>query len=166
MLVYIGRNWHNRAPASGEYTITPEDGHVRPKHGRRLIEYKKWMCYIDGQKNKYSVFTLIRLPPKSREYSYTFFLSACPTNKVTKIVNGIMTDAKIIAFWPLRQKSSFHTGNNFSQYALLKYFAENPSTIFPRQSVKRRRVRESHETFGIRCFLNINININRTLYIE
>jgi hypothetical protein len=24
--------WHNRAPASGEYTITPEDGRVRPKH--------------------------------------------------------------------------------------------------------------------------------------
>jgi hypothetical protein len=29
---HIGRNWHNRAPASGEYTITPEDGRVRPKH--------------------------------------------------------------------------------------------------------------------------------------
>jgi hypothetical protein len=26
------QNWHNRAPASGEYTITPEDGCVRPKH--------------------------------------------------------------------------------------------------------------------------------------
>jgi hypothetical protein len=26
---------------------------VRPKHV--LIEFKKWMCYIDGQKNKYSV---------------------------------------------------------------------------------------------------------------
>jgi hypothetical protein len=25
---------------------------VRPKHV--LIEFKKWMCYIDGQKNKYS----------------------------------------------------------------------------------------------------------------
>jgi hypothetical protein len=22
------KNWHNRAPASGEYTITPEDGRV------------------------------------------------------------------------------------------------------------------------------------------
>jgi hypothetical protein len=30
---HIGENWHNRAPAfGGEYTITPEDGHVRPKH--------------------------------------------------------------------------------------------------------------------------------------
>jgi hypothetical protein len=29
---HIGKNWHNRAPASGEYTITPEDGRVRPKH--------------------------------------------------------------------------------------------------------------------------------------
>jgi hypothetical protein len=29
---HIGRNWHNRAPTSGEYTITPEDGRVRPKH--------------------------------------------------------------------------------------------------------------------------------------
>jgi hypothetical protein len=28
----IGKNWHNRAPASGEYTITPEDGRVRPKY--------------------------------------------------------------------------------------------------------------------------------------
>jgi hypothetical protein len=28
----IGKNWHNRAPASGEYTITPDDGCVRPKH--------------------------------------------------------------------------------------------------------------------------------------
>jgi hypothetical protein len=29
---HIGKNWHNRAPASGEYTITREDGHVRLKH--------------------------------------------------------------------------------------------------------------------------------------
>jgi hypothetical protein len=29
---HIGRNLHNRAPASGEYTITLEDGRVRPKH--------------------------------------------------------------------------------------------------------------------------------------
>jgi hypothetical protein len=29
---HIGKNWHNRAPASGEYTITLEDGRVRPKH--------------------------------------------------------------------------------------------------------------------------------------
>jgi hypothetical protein len=29
---HIGKNWHKRAPASGEYTITPEDGRVRPKH--------------------------------------------------------------------------------------------------------------------------------------
>jgi hypothetical protein len=29
---HIGKNWHNRAPASVEYTITPEDGRVRPKH--------------------------------------------------------------------------------------------------------------------------------------
>jgi hypothetical protein len=30
---HLGKNWHNRAPASGgEYTITPEDGRVRPKH--------------------------------------------------------------------------------------------------------------------------------------
>jgi hypothetical protein len=29
---HIGKNWHNRAPASGEYTITPEDGRVRPIH--------------------------------------------------------------------------------------------------------------------------------------
>jgi hypothetical protein len=28
----IGKKWHNRAPASGKYTITLEDGHVRPKH--------------------------------------------------------------------------------------------------------------------------------------
>jgi hypothetical protein len=33
-------------------SITTEDGRVRPKHV--LIEFKKWMCYIDGQKNKYS----------------------------------------------------------------------------------------------------------------
>jgi hypothetical protein len=25
---------------------------------RRLIEYKKWMCYIDGQKNKYSLYNV------------------------------------------------------------------------------------------------------------
>jgi hypothetical protein len=36
---HIGENWHNRATASGEYTITPEDGRVRPKHV--LIEFKK-----------------------------------------------------------------------------------------------------------------------------
>jgi hypothetical protein len=29
---HIGKNWHNRAAASGEYTITPEDGSVRPKY--------------------------------------------------------------------------------------------------------------------------------------
>jgi hypothetical protein len=28
---HIGKNWHKRAPASGEYTITPEDGRVRLK---------------------------------------------------------------------------------------------------------------------------------------
>jgi hypothetical protein len=51
---HIGENWHNRATASGgEYSVTTEDGRVRPK--RVLIEFKKWMCYIDGQKNKYSV---------------------------------------------------------------------------------------------------------------
>jgi hypothetical protein len=50
----IGENWHNRATTSGgEYSITTEDGHVRTKHA--LIEFKKWMCYIDGQNNKYSV---------------------------------------------------------------------------------------------------------------
>jgi hypothetical protein len=38
--------------SGGEYSIT-EDGRVRPEHV--LIEFKKWMCYIDGQKNKYSV---------------------------------------------------------------------------------------------------------------
>jgi hypothetical protein len=26
---------------------------VRPKHV--LMEFRKWMCYIDGRKNKYSV---------------------------------------------------------------------------------------------------------------
>jgi hypothetical protein len=36
---HIVEKWHNRAPASGEYTITPEDGRVRPKHV--LIEFKK-----------------------------------------------------------------------------------------------------------------------------
>jgi hypothetical protein len=30
--MFRDKNWHNRAPASGEYTITPEDGRVRPKH--------------------------------------------------------------------------------------------------------------------------------------
>jgi hypothetical protein len=52
---HIGENWHNRATTSGgEYSITTQDGHVRPKHV--LIEFKKWMCYTDGQKNKYSAF--------------------------------------------------------------------------------------------------------------
>jgi hypothetical protein len=41
------------ASSGGEYSITTEDGRVRPKHV--LIEFKKWMCYNDGQKNKYSV---------------------------------------------------------------------------------------------------------------
>jgi hypothetical protein len=39
-------------PHWGEDGLT-EDGRVRPKHV--LIEFKKWMCYIDGQKNKYTV---------------------------------------------------------------------------------------------------------------
>jgi hypothetical protein len=39
--------------SGGEYSITTDDGRVKPKHV--LIEFKKWMCYIDGQKNKYSV---------------------------------------------------------------------------------------------------------------
>jgi hypothetical protein len=29
----IGKNWHNTTPASGEYTITPEDGRVAAAHG-------------------------------------------------------------------------------------------------------------------------------------
>jgi hypothetical protein len=37
---HIGENWHNRATTSGgEYSITTEDVHVRPKHV--LIEFKK-----------------------------------------------------------------------------------------------------------------------------
>jgi hypothetical protein len=37
---HIGENWHNRATTSGgEYSITTDDGHVRPKHV--LIEFKK-----------------------------------------------------------------------------------------------------------------------------
>jgi hypothetical protein len=37
---HIGENWHNRATTSGgEYSITTEDGRVRPKHV--LIEFKK-----------------------------------------------------------------------------------------------------------------------------
>jgi hypothetical protein len=55
LIVYFrGENWHNRATTSGgEYSITTEDGRVRPKHV--LIENKKSMCYINGRKNKYSV---------------------------------------------------------------------------------------------------------------
>jgi hypothetical protein len=34
----IGKNWHNRASASGEYTITPKDGRVRPKHIDELMD--------------------------------------------------------------------------------------------------------------------------------
>jgi hypothetical protein len=49
---HIGENWHNRAITSGgEYSITTEDGRVRPKHV--LIEFNNWMCFIDGQENKY-----------------------------------------------------------------------------------------------------------------
>jgi hypothetical protein len=37
---HIGENWHNRATTSGEeYSITTDDGRVRPKHV--LIEFKK-----------------------------------------------------------------------------------------------------------------------------
>jgi hypothetical protein len=37
---HIGENWHNRATTSGgEYSITTEDGRVKPKHD--LIEFKK-----------------------------------------------------------------------------------------------------------------------------
>jgi hypothetical protein len=57
---HIGENWHNRASTSGgEYSVTTEDGRVRPKHV--LIEFKKWMCYIDGRKNKYSVLERIMM---------------------------------------------------------------------------------------------------------
>jgi hypothetical protein len=36
----LDENWHNRATTSGgEYSITTEDGRVRPKHV--LIEFKK-----------------------------------------------------------------------------------------------------------------------------
>jgi hypothetical protein len=37
---HIGEKWHNRATTSGgEYSITTQDGRVRPKHV--LIEFKK-----------------------------------------------------------------------------------------------------------------------------
>jgi hypothetical protein len=45
--------------SGGEYSIATDDGRVRPKHV--LIEFKKWMCYIDGQKNKYSVANIIMI---------------------------------------------------------------------------------------------------------
>jgi hypothetical protein len=37
--------------SGGEYSIT-DDGRVRPKHV--LMKFRKWMCCIDGQENKYS----------------------------------------------------------------------------------------------------------------
>jgi hypothetical protein len=63
----IGEHWHNRATTSeGEYSVTTEDGSVRPKHV--LIEFKKWMCYIDGQKNKYLKYVnlISMISPQSR----------------------------------------------------------------------------------------------------
>jgi hypothetical protein len=56
---HIGKNWHIRAAASGgEYSVT-DDGRVRPKHV--LIEFEKWMCYIDGRKNNYSEIYLLTI---------------------------------------------------------------------------------------------------------
>jgi hypothetical protein len=38
--IFAGENWHNRATTSGgEYSITTDDGRVRPKHV--LIKFKK-----------------------------------------------------------------------------------------------------------------------------
>jgi hypothetical protein len=51
-----GWQHHIGETSGGEYCITTEDGRVRPKHV--LIEFKKCMCYIDGQKNKYSVMIM------------------------------------------------------------------------------------------------------------
>jgi hypothetical protein len=47
---FLEEKWHNRAPASVKYTITPEDGRVRPKHVDEQL--KKSECYIDGQKEQ------------------------------------------------------------------------------------------------------------------
>jgi uncharacterized protein YhhL (DUF1145 family) len=42
----------------------------------RLIENKKWMCYINGQKNKYSLFNMYRkvwtVKPLTIQFSRTF----------------------------------------------------------------------------------------------
>jgi hypothetical protein len=51
---HIYSNYHSLS--SEPYRVCPAfSPHVAPKHV--LIEFKKWMCYIDGQKNKYSYFT-------------------------------------------------------------------------------------------------------------
>jgi hypothetical protein len=52
--------------SGGEYSITTDDGRVRPKHV--LIQFKKWMCYIDGQKNKYSVYVCMYVCMYVRTY--------------------------------------------------------------------------------------------------
>jgi hypothetical protein len=77
-------NWHNRARTSGgQYSITTEDGRVRPKHV--LIEFKKGMCYIDRQKNKYSV-----LNECNKMLKYNILLREAKTkNKVKNIYVSI-----------------------------------------------------------------------------
>jgi hypothetical protein len=72
---HIGENWHNRATTSGgEYSVTTEDGRVRPKHV--LIEFNKWMCYIDGQKNKYSIFNIYTFVHQCNIHFLIFYYSS------------------------------------------------------------------------------------------
>jgi hypothetical protein len=76
--------------SGGEYSVTTEDGRVRPKHV--LIEYKTWMCYIDGQKNKYSVFTTIACqnPTLIKNYmTRRFYVSMTVTSHWSQNFTGL-----------------------------------------------------------------------------
>jgi hypothetical protein len=53
---YIGRNWHNRAPASeGEYTIPPEDGRVAGAHGWQHHIGRNWHNRAPASGGEYTI---------------------------------------------------------------------------------------------------------------
>jgi hypothetical protein len=45
-----------------------------------LPEFKKWMCYIDGQKNKYSVLNECNRMLKYNIYGYKIEINKYPGN--------------------------------------------------------------------------------------
>jgi hypothetical protein len=60
-----------------------------------LIEFKKWMCYIDGQKNKYSVLNECSRMLKYNKFLIAFSIIYLNLGVCNSTDNGVILDNNI-----------------------------------------------------------------------